>query len=234
MSVITATIKDLGVLPVSDPKYGDMKLNVFPINHLGRRVLLPNEFKLWETEVNRILQFVPLQPNATQHYVTIDSKFFTVPETLRREGIHADGNFCVDPTFQGATWGGTTTTTTWGGAKYHPEFVAVTPWVSPYGVYPPVGTYVSELLGGILCASSYVGCQAWQGEFQGEVASEGCCDHLADQFTEDKKVVMEANRLYFMTSNTPHETLLIPKGVRRTFIRLTLDHRYENKALLCA
>ena len=46
------------------------------------------------------------------------------------------------------------------------------------------------------------------------------------------EVMFEANNLYFMTSNTPHETLTIPKGERRTFMRVTLDRRYPTNEIL--
>lgn len=35
----------------------------------------------------------------TNHYVTIDSKYFTEDEFQRREGVHVDGNFCADAYF---------------------------------------------------------------------------------------------------------------------------------------
>jgi hypothetical protein len=54
---------------------------------------------------------------------------------------------------------------------------------------------------------------------------------MEDQLTDDKKVIFEKNQLYFMSSNTPHETLLISKGKRRTFLRITLNHNYQNEAI---
>ena len=253
-------IKDLGKLNITDPSFGDVKLNLFPFENDGN-IKLPYGYKLWEKTLNEIMSHVPKVKGANSHFVTIDSKFFTVAEFLRREGVHADGNFCADPKFSLRSWGGTQTTwggtsieeeeeeqevgerttwggtrTTWGGARLHPNgnhYTVITPWVSPYNVEIPFGDYITDEKGGILCVSSYVGCQGWQGEFYGEIGNEGCFDNMLNQLTDDRKVVFEANKLYFMTSNTPHESLLIPQGVRRTFMRVTLHHEYPNQMLKC-
>ena len=97
----------------------------------------------------------------------------------------------------------------------------------------PFGDYISQNKGGIFAVSTEVGCQGWEGEFYGEVAAEGDYSEMIDQLTDDKKIVFKKDTLYFMTSNTPHETLLIDKGIRRTFMRVTLNHEYPNKLLNC-
>ena len=76
-----------------------------------------------------------------------------------------------------------------------------------------------------------MGCQAWNGVFEGEILGEGSFELMKDQLTDDKKVIFEKNALYFMSSNTPHETLLIDKGKRRTFLRVTLNHEYLNEQI---
>lgn len=93
-----------------------MKLNLFPFENEGKHVQLPIGFQIWEDTLNEILKMIPLCDGANQHYVTIDSKFFSTADFLRREGVHADGNFCVDPNFKAATWAGSETPT-WGGAN---------------------------------------------------------------------------------------------------------------------
>ena len=70
-----------------------------PFENNGEWVSLPEGFKIWEDSFNEILKRIPLQEGANTHYVTIDTKFFTTDDFLRREGIHIDGNFCVDPYF---------------------------------------------------------------------------------------------------------------------------------------
>ncbi len=301
-------VKKLGDITIPDPEHGDLKLSVFPFESTGEWVTLPEGFKRWEESFNEVLKMIPLQEGANTHYVTIDSKFFTTDDFLRREGVHMDGNFCVDPYFSGisekkewggasydndgqsksswggakfdnsekSSWGGTKydndgqSKASWGGASYEEESEAEKTqknrtkklkdllkrkgkvderqyhlfeakadnshvkmdWVLPYNIVIPVAQYVAEKKGGILTVSTEVGCQAWQGEFHGEVLSEGAFTEMESQLTDDKKVVFEKNALYFMSSNTPHETLLINKGMRRTFMRITLNHNYNNEAII--
>lgn len=224
-----AAIKCFGECEVPNPFWGDMRLTMFPIGSEAQRTYLPPAFDRWQPTVNRMLRQIPIVSSSHEHFVTIDSKFFGVDEPLRREGIHIDGNFCGDPNFKGATWGGTTTT--WSGVTCENAVVS-TPWVSESRTKPPIGEYVSSEKGGIFCASSLEGCQAWVGDIAGYPNSGGCCDHLKDELEDNENVVLEKNKLYFMSSNTPHETLTIKKGNRRTLVRLTLDHRYPNERIL--
>jgi len=251
------TIKRVGKLVLADPEFGDFKLSVFPFEHTGEWIKLPEGFKAWEASLNQILSTIPLCNGANQHYVTIDSKFFTKPDFLRREGIHADGNFCVDPNFKAETWGGASPTwggaepkpqPTWGGASPNPtwggaRFLKLEPkpdnshvkmdWVLPYKLMIPVGDYISDKKGGIFAVSTEIGCQGWDGEFFGNVGAEGDFSTMESQLTEERKVIFEKDTLYFMTSNTPHETLVVDKGKRRTFMRITLNHEYPNELLPC-
>jgi hypothetical protein len=284
-------VKNLGEVDLPNPKFGDLKLSVMPFENNGKWISLPDGFKLWEESFNEILKHIPLQEDANTHYVTIDTKFFTIDEYLRREGVHIDGNFCVDPYFisssvnEMASWGGASYNSSWGGAKFTPVPIKTSwggagyspeksswggaksssyikpkiekgedgkwrvtkafegfeeksdnshvkmDWVLPYDIVIPISEYVSSTKGGILTVSTEVGCQAWHGEFFGEVLSEGAFTNMEDQLTDDKKIVFEKNQLYFMSSNTPHETLLINKGKRRTFLRITLNHNYDNSLI---
>ena len=235
---INATIKNLGQLHCPDAEYGDIKLNVFPIEH--KKNWLPPSFQPWEHTLDQMLEHVPYQEGATQHYVTIDSKFFTLPDTLRREGIHLDGNFCADPNFnslQGrpmASWGGDGGPGgTWAGLKYNPTTgKGESDWVMPYDIEIPIADYISDSKGGILCTSSIMGCVAWKGQFEGNIKDGGNFEELEHQLQEKNKVEFNEHQLYFMSSNTPHESIMIDKGVRRTFIRLTLDCEYDNSQIL--
>jgi hypothetical protein len=308
------SVKNLGEVILPDPNTGDFKLSVMPFENNGSWVSLPEGFKQWEESFNEVLKYIPLQEGANTHYVTIDTKFFTTDEFLRREGVHMDGNFCVDPYFTSSitemsswggasydvsswggasyqepetksSWGGAEPMPSWGGATYDSENVediksswggaepmpswggatskSKTPqfkivrgedgvariireskfeeqpdnshvkmdWVLPYDIVIPISEYVSSSKGGILTVSTEVGCQAWSGDFHGEVMSEGSFENMTEQLTDDKKIVFEKNQLYFMSSNTPHETLLISKGKRRTFLRITLNHNYQNESI---
>jgi hypothetical protein len=309
------SVKNLGEVILPDPNTGDFKLSVMPFENNGSWVSLPEGFKQWEESFNEVLRYIPLQEGANTHYVTIDTKFFTTDEFLRREGVHMDGNFCVDPYFTSSitemsswggasyddgsktswggaepdvksSWGGAEPMPSWGGATYDsendedvksswggaepmpswggatskskmPQFKIVRgedgvakiireskfeeqpdnshvkmDWVLPYNIVIPISEYVSSSKGGILTVSTEVGCQAWSGDFHGEVMSEGSFEKMEDQLTDDRKIIFEKNQLYFMSSNTPHETLLINKGKRRTFLRITLNHNYQNESIM--
>lgn len=246
MSKLNAKIMELHELHVPDQEIGNTRLNVMPFEHTAGWVSLPEPYKMWEEALNAILQHVPVQEGATQHYITINSEFFTESGTQRREGVHIDGNFCVDPTFVDrsgqhiACWAGLKIPS-WAGMSIkegvykeradnsHVEM----DWVLPYNnVVIPIAKYVSDTKGGLFVVSSNVGTRAWQGEFEDQIAAEGSCENMLDQLTPERSQYVPKNRLVFMTSNTPHETLPIEAGTRRTFMRLTLNHAYDNTAIL--
>lgn len=246
MSVLTPRIKKLGKMMVPNQSIGNTRLNVMPFEQTGEWVELPIEYKLWEPVLNKILEKIPLQKGATQHYITINSEFFTESGTQRREGIHIDGNFCVDPTFVDRSnkpirsWGGIRPATpieTWGGLKIadleekadnsHVEMG----WVLPYNITIPIAKYVSDTKGGLFIVSSNIGTRAWEHTYPANVGPQGSLEHMQDTFTKESSINVPANQLVFLTSNTPHETLGIQAGERRTFIRLTLNHAYDNTSI---
>jgi hypothetical protein len=232
--VTSCKIRVIKNFEIPDPVYGDLKLSVMPFEHNGGRISLPTGFKMWEESLNLLMREVPLVEGANTHYVTIDSKFFSKSGFLRRDGVHIDGNFCVDPKFNGATWGGVKALATWGGAKFDEvTYKAKMDWVLPYDIEIPIGDYVSKDKGGIFVVSTEMGCVGWEGEFSGGIGSEGDVSHWERQLTYDKEINFRENVLYFMTSNTPHATLLIDKGKRRTLMRVTLNHEYPNSVLPC-
>jgi hypothetical protein len=229
------TIKELGEINVPNPIFGDVTLNVFPLS-IGE---LPSQFEKWQPIVDRIMSHVPHDPNSSnEHCVTITSKFFTEDSCLRREGVHIDGNFCVDPNFVKSSWGGVTPRPAWAdmSAKigvYEPlpnnEHVDMD-WVLPYDITIPVGEYVSSDKGGLLTISNLEGCDVWDKPLtKDEVGDGGDCSHL--ELSEDDAFELEAGKLYFIQSNLPHSSRIIKKGNRRTMIRVTLAHDYNNSLL---
>lgn len=208
----------IATIKLPDPDYGDIKLNVYPFKHNGSYIKLPKLFEAYEGTLNEIMSYVPISDPDSHFYVTIDSKFFTKTETLRREGIHIDGNFCGDLKFKKPTWGGITVENN----KIVKSFETETP------VDVPLGTYVSSDLGGTILVSNAVGCRAWFGEFIGEVGAQGDFSALEDQLTDDKEYTLEADEVWLVSSDTPHESLPVRAGTRRSFMRITLPHDYEN------
>lgn len=277
----------LSKLHVPEPKYGDFKLSVHPFKH--NKISLPNEFSLWEKTIKDIMEYIPLQKNATMHYVTIDSKYFTEDEYQRREGLHMDGNFCADSFFssydllmklknvceggckdQLSSWNEKSSWGTWSGCndgirmnnKYFAgvlsainknDFISAynilqetiknykevndnshvsMKWKLPYNMVIPTGEYVSDKFGGLLTISTNMGCRAWTNEYDfGDIKSGGDLEQIRRQLDIKNAINLEADTLYFMSSNTPHETLLQKKGTRRTLIRITLNHNYDNNGI---
>lgn len=231
-----AKIKKLGELHLKHNLVGNHTLNLFPDR------LLPSGFEMFQPVVDKIFSHIPWDNNSSNdHFVTIDSKYFAEASALRREGLHIDGNFCADPEFQltGSgrnTWGGTEIIVTWGRTRFevieNGNYSIHTPFINEFGAKPEVGIYVSEELGGIFCVSDLAGCEAFEGDFDIEVQSEGNVEHERKEIEKNgNKILFQAHQLYFMTSNTPHESLIIPAGNRRTLIRVTLAHDYPNKLL---
>ena len=262
---MTAKIKVMTPLMVPNQEIGNTRLNVMPFQHNQKEPILPIEYSKWEETLKEMLKYIPLQKNATQHYITICSDFFTESGTQRREGVHMDGNFCVDPDFVTKqntikmgwgtvpSWGKMQPTllSSWGGISPKPEPIQTwggmsikeycekpdnshvkMDWVLPYSIVIPIAKYVSSTKGGLLVVSSDVGTKAWKGEFKCEVAAEGSFENMIEQLTPDKEIYIPKNTLVAMSSNTPHETLHIEAGTRRTFMRITLNHNYDNTELL--
>lgn len=255
-----------------DPDYGDFNLQMFPFNN-SENVTLPIQFSIWQEVFDKIRKMIPLTDGDNTHFVTISSKFFGQPGTLRREGLHLDGNFCGDPTFSYATWGGTTTTwggvtteketwggvvptretwggivpiqqketwggttTTWAGASVDFDgegWVAKKAWVDPFDTVVPIGKYVSDELGGIFLLSSLPGCELFTGEFTGiDVGNAGDLESQRELIEQQATSFIQGkDECWFISSNTPHESLEIDSGLRRSFIRVSLNCKYPNKLI---
>ena len=254
MPTLSTQTKNFGKLEIPDQKLGNTRLNVMPFEQTKEWIDLPEEYEKWEGTLNEILKKVPLQEGATQHYITICSDFFTEDGFQREEGPHMDGNFCVDPTFVNSEnqpikgWGGTSPAPCpspspgWGNLLPSPTVLTEQPdnshvimnWKLPYDIVIPISKYVSGSKGGLFIVSSNVGTKVWDGKFKGRVGPLGSFESMKNQLTDDRKQLVPKNELVFMTSNTPHESLLVKAGERRTFMRLTLNHNYNNKAILAA
>lgn len=263
-----SVVKELETINFESPKFGNHILNLHPSKNL------PSEFEVFQSLIDSIFNRIPhVEGTSNKHYVTIDSKFFPVDSSLRREGLHVDGNMCVDPSFTEKSWGGSTTTwggsstwskslalkswggsSTWGGSRafgsvYGEEimenaverinpldgkkyFVHI-PWVSESGDEVPFGQYISSELGGMLLISDLGGCDAFSGDLELDIRSEGDVEHQRELIEQKlQKHDLKGNTLYFVGSNVPHESKIIKAGNRRTLIRVTLAHDYPNKELV--
>lgn len=242
---------NLGKINIPDQEVGTAILNVMPFIHDGTYIKLPLEYKKWEPLLNEMMSKVPVQKDAKTHYITIDSEFFTESrEAQRRPGIHIDGNFCVDPNFKSPKgqvekcWSDIEPVQpSWSGIEPKDDQVYKSKpdnshvkmdWVLPFNIVIPVAKYVSSDKGGILIASSNVGTTYWDEHIDGHVGPAGDCSHLTDKLKKSNSKHIPANELFFMSSNTPHDSIKVEKGIRRTFLRITLNHDYNNQAIIDA
>lgn len=250
---ILSRIRDLGGINIPDFHFGDIRLPVFPFHHTGDRVSLPLGFEAWEEPLNQMLKSIPVQEGAQEHFVTIDSKWFSRDEAHRREGVHIDGNFCADYDFSWPQGGGPLEApgngkepmSAWGGGGWaglvaldrqersnnaHVHMGFKTPYPN---IRVPVGRYVSSRFGGTLVAANQVGCDVWPGQYdQAVVGDGGSLDPMLDQVMGKPRVRLEANKVYLMSSDTPHESFVQDAGTRRTLLRVTLAHNYDNTPIL--
>lgn len=72
----------------------------------------------------------------------------------------------------------------------------------------------------IIVAASVPGCRAWRGRFRGDPRADGDLAHIAEQLGEGE--ILPANTGYLLTADCVHESLVMPRTARRTFLRITL------------
>jgi hypothetical protein len=75
---------------------------------------------------------------------------------------------------------------------------------------------------GMLTASSYPACKAWNQTFFGMPGPEGECNHLKDCLREDKGHMFKAGEVYWLDGLCVHESLPVTEHVVRQFIRVSL------------
>jgi hypothetical protein len=75
---------------------------------------------------------------------------------------------------------------------------------------------------GMLTASSYPGCRAWNQSFSATPGPEGECDHLAAECRDSAARVFAAGDVYWLDGLCVHESLPMTEAVSRQFLRLSL------------
>lgn len=165
---------------------------------------LPEKFK--ET-AKTMLQSITNRSGTA--YFTIHGKKLKQNQTLRRGGPHTDGNY--EP--YNMTFG------TGGGNGWK---------VGEDG--PGINTalhhrqYVKET-GGIILASNFEACLAWNGEYDGLPNTGGDCSHIK----LDQPTMLERNKIYYGNNHFIHESLPMSRDVHRVMARITLpeNHVFE-------
>ena len=91
------------------------------------------------------------------------------------------------------------------------------------------GEFKNECIsGGIFIASNVPNsCRLWDCQIEkdftngSEITGEnGECEHMREFLPADKELVLEKNKLYWITERTPHESLPLQNGTYRQFIRV--------------
>jgi len=231
---IEPRIKSMGSISVPDVDYGDLKLQVMPFNN-ERAFKLPIAFSVWQSTFDELRSKIPLSSGLNNHHISIESRYFFLDDYLRREGLHIDGNFCLDDEFSYGENG--EYRCGWGarpGWLYKSDkggMVGVEEFELPYSGMPiEQGKYVSSKLGGLVVLSKYAGCNVYTDKIANAfVGPGGDLEHYRSQLLKPKLIA--ADEVFFMTGDTPHESLKITKGNRRAFLRITLNHRYPNRLI---
>lgn len=213
--IINPRLEILSSLEIEKKIVGNITLNLFPFDNENFDSL-PYPFNSWNEEFNVIRSFIPFQKGSNDHFVTIDSQWLDTDKALRREGWHIDGNFVADPELKIKSW-----------SRISIENGEIKKdWESEHGINIPLGKYISSTKGGILCISSVAGCEVSLSSDEIEIFDGG---EIKEELKN--KLILNKNIIYFMSSDTPHKSLEIKKGTRRTLIRITLNHNYENKLI---
>jgi hypothetical protein len=72
----------------------------------------------------------------------------------------------------------------------------------------------------VIVAASVAGCRAWQGQFDGQPASDGDLTHIADQLGQGE--VLPADVGYLLSPDCVHESMIFEAPTQRTFLRIAL------------
>lgn len=75
----------------------------------------------------------------------------------------------------------------------------------------------------VIVAASEPGCVAWRGEFEGEPRRDGDLSHLE----LGKGELLQANTGYLLSPDCIHESLVMERDTRRTFLRIALPLEFN-------
>ncbi len=133
-------------------------------------------------------------------HMTVDEKIVPAGMSQRRPRPHVDGVFMPskpNPHRGGAlgSWGG-------GGWLHTCNDIGAGP--------------VRRMA--VIVAASEVGCRAWRGEFDAEPKKDGDLSHLQ----LDAGEVLPANVGFLLSPDCVHESMLMPRETKRTFLRIAL------------
>jgi hypothetical protein len=166
--------------------------------------VFPIELEDYAEPVKALLRAATVR-SGTAH-MTVDEKHVAAGASQRRPGPHVDGCYrpgAPNPRYAGApgSWG----SGGGGGGWLHNcnNVAAERPGRMP-----------------VIVAASVPGCRVWTGKFDGEPRDDGDLEHIRDQLGDGE--VLEAGVGYLLSADCVHESMLMDRGVDRTFLRIAL------------
>lgn len=139
-------------------------------------------------------------------YLTIHGKKLVKYETHRRPGPHIDGNFLENV----SDWGGN-------GWKVGDDGLSLSP-------EDHKRSYEAHT-GGMLLISNYPTCIGWNGIYLGDPGIGGDCSHIKE-LSNKENFLLDADTIYYGTSQFIHKSVPVNVNVHRTFVRITLPETY--------
>lgn len=130
-------------------------------------------------------------------HMTVDEKIVQPGMSQRRPGAHVDG--CFVPSLQSWT---------------HPTW-------AHYCNNLPLDRMA------IIVAASVPGCIVYDGNFEGQPASDGDLEHIRDQLGDG--YLLPANRGYLLSPDCVHESMVFQAPTKRTFLRVAFHDAVTTK-----
>lgn len=187
------------MIPVGDvsfPEFAGDQLYMHEFQFSAPR--LPNGLEHWYGAFKIMLSLSGVTRGAG--YLTIDQSSLSPGDTHRRPGRHVDGNYLFDWE-KGGGW-----LTGHAGRVLSPE--------------KHQAQYCSED-GGLIIASDFSACRAWNGVYEREPRQGGDCSHIDTSKMDE--FMLEPNTVY-LGNHAIHESMPVPRNVDRSLIRITLPH----------
>ena len=128
-------------------------------------------------------------------HMTVDEKVVQPGMSQRRPGAHVDGCFMPEIPM-------------WGHPNPNP----------PPGSWAHYCNNVPLPRMSIIVAASVPGCIVYDGNFQGEPASDGDLEHIRDQLGPG--YLLPANQGYLLSPDCVHESMVFDAPTQRTFLRI--------------
>lgn len=199
----TSEVESFG--SVAFPAFGGVRIMMMPFRLEDVDGSLPDFLAAWRPAIAEMCEYATNDYGVA--YLTIDEAVVNAGETHRRPGIHVDGM---------GSWGGG------GGWGAPPNYDPPKPIKPAKPSKPKPTPRPKPGKGGMLLASSHVGCRAWAQEFTGWPDNDGGCAHLIAQCDSRREIVMQPNTIYWCGHFGVHEPLPMAEKTSRQVVRVSM------------